>query len=87
MEPDAVPRWLLFLSKNPLWRAFARGGQEAGRTQNCNQCGGVVGERVYLLVSTRFLFWAKETTRLCPGCYEQHLEKLRQDGVLPAQNE
>jgi hypothetical protein len=87
MEPEpsweSVPWWLRVLSSNRFVRARAEARRREIGPQHCDRCGQLLGEKMYLLVKTRWLFWTQSQTRLCPQCQAQHMEQLRQAGVLP----
>ena len=70
-------------NRNSLWRTWIKARQKQAEPQHCDQCSSLIGEKLYLVCTTRFLFWTQETSRLCPQCYEQYIAQLRQTGVIP----
>jgi hypothetical protein len=51
--------------------------------QHCDKCGQLLGERMYLVQQRSWLFRTEESTKLCPPCMEQEMERLKQAGLLP----
>lgn len=87
----SVPKWMrvcadirIRVTKAiPFLHARAEAQRQKIGPQPCDRCGQLLGERMYLLNKTRWLFWTEESTKLCPSCFEQEIERLKQAGMLP----
>ena len=85
MEHDEVPKWIRVLFGNRFVRAVSQARMRKAGLQHCDRCGQELGDRSYLLVKARFIFWTESVTCLCPECFKSEAIRLRQTGALPPQ--